>query len=157
VSTDTGSLPVDDGAGPTETRSPKAVADPPSLLTDQVIVDTRSMKFGLDRPRTILGTVSPDAVEKTVGTGPTTAGDGAMSAGTGTLRPEPDALRVGTSPSSVETGAMTAGADPILVVPAPAAHDARAGSALLDAMSVVPGSGPTERGRASTFLGRAPT
>jgi hypothetical protein len=74
------------------------------LLTEQVIVDTRSMMVGLERPRTIPGTVSPDTGEKIVGTGPTTAGAGAMTVDAGTPRTELDALRVATRSSAVELG-----------------------------------------------------
>jgi hypothetical protein len=111
-----------------------------------VIVDTRSMNVELDRPRTIRETVSHDAVEKIVGTGPATAGDRAMTVDAGTPTTAPGALRVVTCPSSVKGGATTAGVDPIRVVPGPASCDVGAGRALLDAVSVVPGSGPTEMG-----------
>jgi hypothetical protein len=105
VTTDTGVLPFDDGARPTRPGSSTALTDPPKVLADQVIVDTRSVKVEPDRPRTIPGTVSPDAAEMRVGIEPMTAGAGAMTVDTGPPRTEPDALRVGAHPSSVETEA----------------------------------------------------
>jgi hypothetical protein len=150
-------LSVDDGARPTRTRSSKAVADPPRVHAEQVILDTWSPKVELERPRTIRGKVSHDAEEESGGTDPTTAGARATTVDAGTPRTAPHALCVVTRPFVDETDATKEGVDPIRVVPAPAARDVGAGRALLDAASIVAGSGPTEIGQASTLGDRAST